>query len=150
MMTVTSASRDWPDYSMMAVSMPSRLDLSVLIPVDDEDADLTPLVARLHDLLNTLQLRHEVLTLTTRPDGYGPALAHGFAHAAGEFILTIETDVRAQATVRELWQARTRADIIVATSGSASASATRGLLRRALNRFVRRGLSLPVGDMFSR
>jgi dolichol-phosphate mannosyltransferase len=150
------------------------MDISVVIPALGEAENLDLLLPELHSVLNDLGIQYEILIITLESDtqtaasarkngarvvlqdirGYGRALADGFEAASGEYILTMDADLSHPARfVREIWQARTRAELVIASryvdGGRAEMPVGRYLLSRILNRVFSRGLSLPVRDMSS-
>jgi SAM-dependent methyltransferase len=154
--------------------MPSYPDLSIVFAAPGDGADLVRILPELRDLLQTLHVRHELLIVTAMPDaatqgaagetgaiiveaagpGYGIALAAGLARARGEFVMTVDPDAANLAPiVRALWDARTRADILIASryaaGGRARMPMMRRILSRALNLLCQRGLSLPLHDLSS-
>ncbi len=90
-----------------------NLDLSVIIPALDEGPNLAVLLPQLLDVLDDLEIRHEILVITQQADsqtieataqtgarvveqcepGYGGALLAGFATARGRFFLTMDADL---------------------------------------------------------
>jgi dolichol-phosphate mannosyltransferase len=151
-----------------------RLDLSVVMPVLDETAALPDVVSQLRGVLASLGISYEVLVVVSDPDsasglrapaaevrviqqdrpGYGAALLCGFRDAAGAYILTMDADLSHPPTfIRAMWDARTTAEVVIAsryvTGGRAAMPRTRYVLSRALNAFFRRGLSLRLNDLSS-
>jgi SAM-dependent methyltransferase len=87
--------------------------------------------------------------------GYGAALREGFAASLdAAYIVTMNADgAHAPSAIRGLWDARHRADVIVASryveGGASVASPVRHALSRVLNRVFSRALSVPVRDLSS-
>jgi len=158
--------------SMSAVN--HDVDLSVVIPALGEGENLTLLLPELRVALDSLDLRHEILVVTAATDaetmsaaeaagaqvvvqaerGYGGALLTGFAKAAGAFILTMDADLSHPVPfIRAIWQARTGAEVVIASrytpGGKAEMPRGRYLLSKILNGVFSRGLSLHVRDMSS-
>ena len=150
------------------------LDLSVVIPVLDQRATLPDVLSRLHGVLDSLRISCEVIVVVESLDppievpagahrarvvrqdrpGYGGALLRGFRDATGAYILTMDADLSHPPTfIRAMWDARTSAEVVVASryvpGGRAAMPRTRYLLSRALNVFFRRGLSLRLNDLSS-
>jgi glycosyltransferase involved in cell wall biosynthesis len=146
----------------------------VVIPALDEAPNLDRLLPELHERLSWLGLTHELLVvdggssdgtadvvrrhgarvISQERGGYGGALQAGFAAAGGEFVITLDADgSHDAATVSALWEARARAEVVVASryvrGGAARMPIWRYLLSRALNLVFRAGLSLPVRDVSS-
>ena len=152
----------------------ARIDLSVVIPALGESENLSLLLPELRGVLSSLCVRFEILVVTSPEDaataraataagarailqterGYGGALLAGFAAASGAHILTMDSDLSHPAPfVREIWQGRTRAEVVIASrytaGGRAQMPRGRLLLSKILNGVFSRGLSLAVGDMSS-
>ncbi|HZP45402.1 MAG TPA: glycosyltransferase [Candidatus Binataceae bacterium] len=150
------------------------MDLSIILPVLNERANLAELLPRIDALMRRMHLGFEVLVIDggsrdgtqelarergarvipERRPGYAGALETGFAAAAGDYVLTLDADLSHEPDfVAKLWRAREQADIIIASrytrGGMAYAPLTRRLLSRALNFYMRRLLSMPVRDMSS-
>jgi dolichol-phosphate mannosyltransferase len=150
------------------------VDLTVVIPAVDEAENLSVLLPRVRDILDSLRIVYEVLVVTRDADpetaahagaagarvvqqerrGYGGALLRGFAEARGEYILTMDADLSHPPTfIRTLWEARRSAEIVVASryvpGGTADMPRVRYVLSRVLNIFFRRGLSLGLKDLSS-
>jgi dolichol-phosphate mannosyltransferase len=152
----------------------SQVDLTVVIPAADEAENLSVLLPLVKETLDSLGIVHEVLVVTRDADpataavaaavgahaiqqnqsGYGGALLRGFAAARGAYILTMDADQSHPPTfIRTLWEARTSAEVVVASryvpGGNADMPRTRYVLSRVLNTFFRRGLSLGLNDLSS-
>jgi dolichol-phosphate mannosyltransferase len=149
------------------------IDLSVIIPAFDDGASLAALLPALRQVLEGLGIASEVLVATrdsdpattnavaqagariVRPDvdGYGAALAAGWAAASGEYLLTMDADLVAPGFVRTLWEARKGGEITIASryvpGGAANMPAGRRFFSKWLNIFYRRGLSVPIRDLSS-
>lgn len=147
---------------------------SVVIPALNEARNLEQLLPTLRATLDAEGIDHEILVVDagtgdgTREvaeaagaryieessPGYGAALLRGIAEAKGEYILTMDADQSHPARfVRNLWQLRDHADILIASryvpGGRADQPAFRLLLSRILNAFLQHGLSMPVRDLSS-
>ena len=154
--------------------MSHGLDLSVIIPAFQEGQSLSALLPELQQVLRTLDISYELLVVTAdrdaqttaaveqagarliapKTDGYGAALMAGWAAAGGDYILTMDADLAHGASfVRTLWQARTQAEITIASryvpGGSSRMPAARTRASHMLNAFFRRGLSVPIQDLSS-
>jgi glycosyltransferase involved in cell wall biosynthesis len=150
------------------------MDLSIILPVLNERGNLLELIPRISAVMRREGLAFEILvidggstdgTQTTaselgarviaeRRRGYAGALETGFAEARGERLLTLDADLSHEPDfVAKLWRARNQADIVIASrytrGGIAYADYLRRFLSSALNRFMRRLLSMPVRDMSS-
>jgi dolichol-phosphate mannosyltransferase len=153
---------------------PPRIDLTVVIPAADEAENLSVLLPRVQETLESLGILHEILVVARDPDratialasaaggraiqqnqpGYGGALLRGFAEARGDYILTMDADQSHPPTfIRTLWEARSSAEVVVASryvpGGRADMPRVRYVLSRVLNAFFRRGLSLGLNDLSS-
>ena len=152
----------------------SQLQLSIIIPTLNERDNLAELVPELHRSIPSTVTEYEILIVDGNSDdgtpqltshleakviyqlkpGYGGALEAGFAHAKGEYILTLDADLsHPPSFVPTMWKARQEAEIVIASryaqGGSASMPWTRRLLSRILNSVFIHGLSLPVSDISS-
>ncbi len=86
--------------------------------------------------------------------GFGAALAAGLRQSRGEWVATIDDDLRDPGDVLgRLWSERQAADIVIASrfvaGGESRVPVLRRVLSRALNRVFSRGLSLGVQDLSS-
>ena len=157
-----------------ATGMRESFDISVVIPALHEGPNISLLVPSLREVLGELQLRHEILVVSSGADrstmeaaaaagatvvvqqepGYGGALQSGFALARGDYILTMDADLSHRPVfLRDLWAARNDGEITIASryvpGGSAKMPRVRHLLSRILNVVFSRGLALPLRDMSS-
>lgn len=94
------------------------------------------------------------LIVVSDPAGFGAALRQGLARAAGEYVLTVDANAtEASQVARDLWDARNRGEIVVASryvdGARVEMSVPRRVASRAINRTFGRGLSLPVTDLSS-
>ncbi len=86
--------------------------------------------------------------------GYGGALQAGFAQARGDYILTMDADLSHPPTfILDLWRARTKAEVVIASryvpGGTTDMPALRRVLSAILNVVFSRVLSLPIADVSS-
>jgi dolichol-phosphate mannosyltransferase len=150
-------------------------DLTVVIPALDEGPNLVWLLPELAAALEALRLSFDIVLVSPRPGdltrqaaagvgarvigqkkpGYGGALVAGFFAANSDYVLTMDADLSHRPLfLQTLWNARTMADIVVGSryvpGGQARMPKSRYMLSRMLNRFFKRGLSLPVRDLSSR
>lgn len=150
------------------------LELSVVIPAMNEAQNLDQLLPGLMEALAKLGVSHEVLVVDAdSPDstravveqagatyicetarGYGAAILRGVRDARGRHVLTMDADQSHPARfVADLWAARDRAEVVIASryvpGGRADQPAGRLLLSQVLNTFFRAGLSVPVRDLSS-
>jgi dolichol-phosphate mannosyltransferase len=152
----------------------NTLDVSVVIPAMNEASNLEQLLPKLMETLGGLDITYEVLVIDAdSPDstcavaeesgaryiceperGYGVALVRGFTEALGAYVITMDADLSHPARfLKDLWLARDRADIVIASryvaGGRADQPWGRLTLSKILNAFFRVGLSMPVLDMTS-
>jgi dolichol-phosphate mannosyltransferase len=150
------------------------LDLSVIILAGIATSDLDVLLPMIREALTSLAISHETIVVSNRPDedirrlvrdhrarllitqseAYGAALLLGFQQAAGQYIFVMEGDqTRSVDFLRDLWEARRKADIVIASryvlGGQAHMPRLRLVLSRLLNIVFSRGLDLKVRDMSS-
>src|SRR5260370_9972730 len=150
------------------------MDVSVILPVVNEGANLRILNPKLTALLDRERLTHEVLVVdggssdgtretaeslgarvvAERRRGYAGALETGFAEARGDYILTLDADQSHDPDfVVKMWRARERGDVVIASRYARGGVAYTTFIRRAtswlLNGVLRRMLSMPVRDLSS-
>ena len=149
------------------------VELTVLIQDAGASSHLAFLLPQLLAVLSRLRIRHEILllargasalmletanahgarTIAVPPD-YGAALVTGFAHAAGEYVLTMDADLSHPPDfVAELWANREQADVTIASryvpGGTADMARSRYVCSRLLNGVFSRGLDVPIRDLSS-
>jgi dolichol-phosphate mannosyltransferase len=153
---------------------PPAVELSVIVMALNEAGNVAVLLRDLERSLGGLGIAHEVLVvdggstdgtpevaragggrlIPQRERGYGRALAEGFAAARGRFVITMDADLSHPAPfVEELWRARDRGELVVASRfvPGARFDAPRGrkVLSRLLNGVSSRVLAMPVHDLSS-
>ena len=153
---------------------PNTLDLSVVIPAKNEALNLEQLLPDLQATLKEMDLKFEILVVDANSadgtqetverlegtyvqenePGYGNAILDGIRTAQGEYVLTMDADQSHPAKfVRDLWNARTQGEVIIASryveGGRADQPPFRLFLSQVLNRFFRSGLSMNYLDMTS-
>ncbi len=152
------------------------LDLSVVTPCLNEAENLRVLLPGLRGALEGLGVSWEVLVvdgdsvdgteavaaeagpgvryIREPRRGYGAAILRGFSEARGRHVITMDADLSHPARfVGQLWEARNRGDIVIASryveGGGADQPAFRLLLSRTINNIFRLGLSLETLDLSS-
>jgi dolichol-phosphate mannosyltransferase len=150
------------------------MDISIIIPALDEGANLAVVLPQIVQTLAALGVASEILIVTRQIDdltaraaaangaavltqqepGYGGALVAGFAVARGEYVLTMDADAsHPPACIESLWQARERAEVVIASryvpGGAARMPRSRYVLSRILNAFFSLGLDVPIRDVSS-
>lgn len=158
----------------MLTLLPDTLDLTVVIPSLNEAQNLEQLFPGLKVALDRLGVSHEILVVDANsPDstrkvveeagatyigesalGYGAAILRGVREARGRFIITMDADQSHPARfISDLWDARERGEIIIASryvpGGRADQPVARLGLSQILNIFFRVGLSIDVKDLSS-
>ncbi len=153
---------------------PTPLDLSIIIPALNEAGNIGPLVARCRALIVRLGVTAEILVvdggsvdgtiqeaaeagglvIPQEGRGYGGALRTGFAAARGRHVQTMDSDLSHEPEViQSLWQARDRADVVIASryapGGGADMPRFRAVLSRILNVTFTTAFRLPVLDISS-
>ena len=150
------------------------MDVSVILPVINEAANLRILIPKLTALLDRELLTHEIVVVDggssdgTRETaeslgarvvaehrrGFAGALETGFAEARGDYVLTLDADQSHDPDfVAKMWRARGRGDIVIALRYTRGGVAYTRFVRRAtswlLNGVLRWMLSMPVRDLSS-
>lgn len=148
--------------------------LTVLIPALNEQGNIGELIRRCRATLDQIGITGEILVvdggstdsttaeahgagarvITQDGRGYGMALKKGFANARSERVLTMDSDLSHEPEViAQLWAARERADVLIASryvaGGKADMTAFRAVLSRILNFVFTRALAIPVKDISS-
>lgn len=149
-------------------------ELTILLPAMNEQDNVALVLPQIHETMKSLGVRYEILVVdgqsvdetptraaahgarvhVQRQRGYGGALLEGFALARGRFIVTMDCDYsHPPSFIADLWNARHKGAIVVASryveGGSSEAGWFRGILSRVLNATYRRTLTLPVRDVSS-
>lgn len=151
-----------------------ELELTILIPTLNEADSLPPVLEQVKKAAAELTPKHEILIVdggssdgTARrageagakvvrqeSRGFGGAVRDGLAAARGRWVLCMDADGSHPARyLRDLWERRVSADIVVASrwmeGGSADMSLWRLWLSVALNAVTRAVLDLPIKDSSS-
>ncbi len=149
-------------------------DISVVIPVLNERENLEFLLPSLRQVIVDLDLAAEILVvdggssdesqqvaerlgarvIPQQERGYGGALLAGFAASTAAFVVTMDADLSHQpSSLRDLWQQRDEAELVIASryvkGGRADMGSLRLLLSHILNRIYRRVLGLRLRDLSS-
>jgi dolichol-phosphate mannosyltransferase len=150
------------------------LDLSIIIPALNEAGNIGPLVTRCRAAIARLGVTAEILVVDggssdgTVADaeaaggrvipqegrGYGGALRTGFGAARGRHIQTMDSDLSHEPEViQSLWEARDRADVVIASryiaGGGAEMPRFRAVLSRILNVTFTTAFRMPIHDISS-
>jgi dolichol-phosphate mannosyltransferase len=148
-------------------------EMSIVLPAINEADNLSMLLPRLHEVARSIGPyeimgvdggstddtaaragRHGARVHFQRERGYGQALREAFALASGRYIVTMDADYSHDPFfIRDLYGARDRGAVVVASryvpGGSSEAGGFRSFLSRILNFSFRRILSIPIYDMSS-
>ena len=150
------------------------LEISVVIPAYDEEANISALISGVRKVLEKNQCVFEIIVVDAnskddtvkrakkagavvfiqRRPGYGMALKEGFDKARGKYVITMDADLSHYPLfIEEMLKIRDCADIIIASryipGGSAEMSFFRRYLSIILNRTFCLILSLPYRDISS-
>ena len=149
-------------------------DLSIIVPTLNESGNIGPLVTRCLSVINRLGLTAEIIVvdggstdatvqeataaggrvIRQEGRGYGGALRTGFRAARGRHIQTMDSDLSHEPEViQSLWEARDRADVVIASryvpGGGAEMPRFRAVLSRILNVTFTKAFRLPIHDISS-
>jgi dolichol-phosphate mannosyltransferase len=149
------------------------MELTVVLPALNEAGNLALLIPKLHEVARTIG-DYEILVVdggsaddsvaratslgarvhVQSARGYGMALKEAFQQARGNYVVTMDADYSHDPTfIKDLYAARERADVVVASrycpGGSSEVSGLRSVLSRILNSVFRRVLSIDIRDMSS-
>src|SRR4030065_941389 len=150
------------------------VELSLIIPALNEKENLSILLPKLNQILQTRSVNYEIIVIDENADletrsiiqdngclllspdckGYGAALKAGIEIAQGCYIVTMDADLsHSPDFIISLWETRQSADIIIASryvpGGKAIMPLSRLVLSKILNKVFSRGLDLMVQDMSS-
>src|SRR6202047_4967423 len=98
--------------------------------------------------------KHGARSVNQKLPGVGGTYRSGFEQARGEYVITLDADgSHDPAFLKDLWAARTKGDVVIASryveGGAAERPFPRRVMSRILNITFGRGLSLPVHDLSS-
>ncbi len=150
------------------------MDLSIVIPSLNEEANIAEIVPRLREIIPQICSQYEIIVvdggsvdgtttmarelgvkvLTKENDGYGGVLKEGLCAAQGDYILTMDADISHDpGFIPLMWRERKQAEVVIASryvdGGSADMPWGRRLLSVILNKVFGFVLSLPVKDISS-
>jgi dolichol-phosphate mannosyltransferase len=153
---------------------PAPPDLTVIIPALNEEKNLEILLPLLSEVITDLGLMVDVIVVDggshdetkavaaglgarvvdQQERGYGGALLAGFAAATAPYVITMDADLSHQPVfLKDFWQQRCDAELLIASRYVAGGKAEMGKLRRVmslvLNRTYSRVLDLPLRDVSS-
>ena len=154
--------------------MTATPDLTIIIPALNEQENLRLLLPQIQDVLNDLAIRSEVIVvdggsvdetqqvasaagariIEQTERGYGGALVAGFAAAKAPYVATMDADLsHPPVFLKDFWQQRDEADLLVASryvkGGRADMGAGRRVLSYILNRTYAGVLRLNLRDVSS-
>ena len=141
-------------------------DVSIVIPALNERENLELLVPLIQDVITQLQIRAEIIVVDggSHDDsqiaarnlgaqvveqserGYGGALLAGFAAANAPYVVTMDADLsHPPKFLRDFWEQREAAELIVASRYVAGGQADMGIGRRVLSTILNRTYGLALG-----
>lgn len=148
-----SAGEDWPEISIVVPALNEQENLELLLPliadavgqlqvntelivVDGGSRDDTQLIAR--------KFGARVVEQTER--GYGGALLAGFAAARGSYVITMDADLsHPPKFLKDFWEQRKDADLLVASRYVQGGKADMGIGRRVLSTILNRTYAIMLG-----
>ncbi|MGI8919171.1 MAG: glycosyltransferase [Pyrinomonadaceae bacterium] len=155
----------------MATNVP---DISIVIPALNERENLELLLPLLSEVVSTLNLKSEIIiadggsadgtaefaeqqgaqVVLQSERGYGGALLAGFARARAAYVVTMDADLsHPPVFLRDFWQQRATAEMLIASryiaGGKADMGPSRRVLSAVLNKTYARVLDLPLADLSS-
>lgn len=150
------------------------MDISIVLPVINERANLSELIPHLKSVLEREGLTFETVVVDggstdgtreaaqelgarvvgERRKGYAGAIETGLDEARGDYVLTLDADLSHDPNfVARMWRARTLADIVIASryvrGGASHGPLVRKEMSRLLNEVYRLVLLMPVRDLSS-
>ncbi|HNT24817.1 MAG TPA: glycosyltransferase [Anaerolineales bacterium] len=154
--------------------LPENPELSIAIPALNEADNLAELLPNVRRVLSSLNISYEIIIVDERADaktrqvaeensatllipdthGYGEALLAGLRHARGRYVVSMDADLSHPPNfLLDMWEARQRADLIIASryvkGGQALMPFSRLLLSRILNGVFGLILNLKALDLSS-
>jgi dolichol-phosphate mannosyltransferase len=153
---------------------PALPDLSIVIPALNEQENLELLLPLIHQVISDLRLHVETIVVDggssdqsrvvagslgarvveQEERGYGGALMAGFAAASAPYVVTMDADLsHPPVFLRDFWQERLNADLLIASRYVPGGKADMGLGRRILSLILNQTyafvLDLKVRDVSS-
>jgi len=153
---------------------PAPPDLTVIIPALNEEKNLEILLPLLTEVITDLAVAVDIIVVDggshdetkavatglgarvvdQQERGYGGALLAGFAAATAPYVITMDADLsHPPVFLKDFWQQRCDAELLIASRYVAGGKAEMGKVRRvmslALNRTYSRVLDLPLRDLSS-
>jgi dolichol-phosphate mannosyltransferase len=162
-MTAKSAEQSNHLSSPASASTPN---VSVVIPVLNEQENLDLLLPLVNETLKQLQLKAEIIVVDggsrdnskfiaeklgarvveQQERGYGGALLAGFAAATAPYVITMDADLsHPPEFLRDFWEQRIDSELIIASRYVAGGQAEMGLGRRVLSYILNRTYALVLG-----
>jgi dolichol-phosphate mannosyltransferase len=148
-------------------------ELTVILPAINEADNLSLVLPKIHEVARSIG-PYEILVVDggstddtaqratmhgarvhfQKERGYGNALKEAFALAEGRYVVTMDADYSHDPTfIRDLFEARWRGAVVIASryvpGGSSDVGGLRSVLSRILNAVFRRVLSIDIRDMSS-
>ncbi len=150
------------------------MDISIVLPVINERANLQELIPHLKSVLKREGLTFEIVVIDggssdgtreaalelaarvvgERRKGYAGAIETGLEEARGDYVLTLDADLSHDPNfVARMWRARALGDIVIASryvrGGASHGPLLRKELSRLLNEVQRWVLLMPIRDLSS-
>jgi dolichol-phosphate mannosyltransferase len=144
----------------------STPDLSIVIPALNEAQNLRLLLPLIHRVIDELGIMAEVIVVdggstddsqsiarelgarvaAQTERGYGGALLAGFAAARASYVATMDADLsHPPVFLKDFWQQRTAADVLIASRYIAGGRADMALGRRILSAILNRTYAILLG-----
>ena len=166
MILSTGPTKDSPSSTLEISTNETSLDVSVVIPALNEQENLKLLLPLIHDAIEQLNLKSEVIVvdggshddskavaaklgahvITQQERGYGGALLAGFAAAQAPCVITMDADLsHPPEFLKDFWKLRNEADLLIASRYVAGGQADMGAGRRVLSYLLNRTYALVLG-----
>lgn len=148
-----STNRSSPEITVVIPALNERENLELLLPLIQDtvaelqlNAEIIVVDGGSHDgsQLAAQKLGARVVEQTER--GYGGALLAGFAAASAPYVVTMDADLsHPPKFLRDFWDQRLEADLLVASRYVAGGRADMGISRRVLSTILNRTYALLLG-----